>query len=241
MLPKPSLQLRLAYAAAAVLLASPLAVSISSVASGPVARPPFSSVPRLLLGLGLWHGLLFLVFQDCCLVWACGTASFFVVFRDCCLTPTQKLRCSSHSPLLRQLFFWRRRWLFPSRARLGLWHGLFLKCSETAACSGPVARPPFLCVPKLLLDPLKSFAAAPTRLSSDNCSFGVAAGCLHLQRVWAYGTASFSSVPRLLLGLGLWHGLLFCSVPKLLLDPPQKLRCSSHSPLLRQLFFWRRR
>ena len=78
-------------------------------------------------------------------------------------------------------------------------------------------------------------------LSSDNCSFGVAAGCLHLQRVWAYGTASFSSVPRLLLGLGLWHGLLFCSVPRLLLDPPQKLRCSSHSPLLRQLFFWRRR
>ena len=100
--------------------------------------------------------------------------------------------------------------------------------SLAAPCCSPCctlfqAQKAFSTVPKLLfgtlkplqLPPVKSLAAAPTRLSSENCSSGIAACCLlfHLQ------TAA-------------WSGPVaqppFSSVPRLLLDPPQKPRCSSH-------------
>ena len=56
----------------------------------------------------------------------------------------------------------------------------------------PAARLLFLVFRACCLTPLKSFAAASTRLCCDTCSSGVAAGCLHLQLgIWASGTASF--------------------------------------------------
>ena len=146
---KLSLQLRpaVAHAAAAVCLASRLAVWIASTAS-------FSRVPRLLLDppskvplqlpawhLGLWHGCSSCLpgVAACCasparspmLCASPARSPIFLVFRDCCLTPLKSsaaASCMASGSLARhlccnQLFFWRSRWLCPSPAcRLGLWH-----------------------------------------------------------------------------------------------------------------------
>ena len=223
---KASLQLPLASPPRTVLLASPLAVSFS----------------RLLLGLGLWHGLLFLVFRDCYL-WPSSKASLQLPLAS---PPTTV-------PLASPLAFSISRLLLG----LGLWHShlflVFRDCcltplkslaaAPTVLLASPLAvsRRPFSSVPRLLLD-----SPQKPRCSSHPSKASLQLPLASPPRTVLLASPLAVSFSRLLLGLDLWHSHLFLVFRDSCFTPPStaSLQLPPAAPprlSFRQLFFWRRR